>query len=97
MTDTDMPDPLDTLENETPPPPRPAPPGSWNAFTGSDYALATLGALLALAVYLKTLAVTVTGEGGGELVAAASTLGIPHRQATRCGACSVSRSRRSSR
>jgi len=78
MTDTDMPDPLDTLENETPPPPRPAPPGSWNAFTGSDYALATLGALLALAVYLKTLAVTVTGEDSGELVAAASTLGIPH-------------------
>ena len=29
-------------------------------------------------MYLKTLAVTVTGEDSGELVAAASTLGIPH-------------------
>ena len=73
MTDTDRLDSLDAPADDSPPPP-----DSTNAFTGSDYALATLGALLALAVYLKTLALTVTGEDSGELIAAAATLGIPH-------------------
>lgn len=77
MIDTDMPDQLDAPERGSTEP-RPKSYGPWNAFTGSDYALAILGALLALAVYLKTLAVTVTGEDSGELVAAAATLGIPH-------------------
>ena len=77
MIDTDMPDQLDAPDSGSTEP-RPKSYGPWNAFTGSDYALAILGALLALAVYLKTLAVTVTGEDSGELVAAAATLGIPH-------------------
>lgn len=77
MNDMDMPDQLDTPES-TSSPPKPVSYGPWNAFTGSDYALAALGALLTLAVYLKTVAVTVTGEDSGELVAAAATLGIPH-------------------
>ena len=77
MTKTDMPDQLDTPERESSES-RPASYSPWSPFTGSDYALATLGALLTLAVYLKTLAITVTGEDSGELVAAAATLGIPH-------------------
>ena len=77
MTDTDMPDQLDSPESESSKP-SPQSYGPWSAFTQSDYALAMLGALLALAVYLKTVAVTVTGEDSGELIAAAATLGIPH-------------------
>ncbi len=77
MTDTDMPDQLESRESESPKP-SPQSYGPWSAFTQSDYALAMLGALLALAVYLKTVAVTVTGEDSGELIAAAATLGIPH-------------------
>ncbi|MFO7976332.1 MAG: DUF2723 domain-containing protein [Candidatus Hydrogenedentota bacterium] len=77
MTNPDMPDQLDTTEDESSRP-RPVSYGPSTAFSGSDYALATLGAFVTLAVYLKTLAITVTGEDSGELVAAAATLGIPH-------------------
>ncbi len=73
MVNSDRLDSHDAPADASPPPSGPV-----NAFTGSDYALATLGALLALAVYLKTLALTVTGEDSGELIAAAATLGIPH-------------------
>jgi len=43
-----------------------------------DYILAGLLFLLVLAVYVFTLAPTITMEDSGELVTAAATLGIPH-------------------
>ena len=58
-------------------------PGSGSAVSAcapNRYArlVAAVAAFVALAVYLRTLAPTVTGEDAGELVAAAYTLGIPH-------------------
>ncbi|GMV94276.1 MAG: hypothetical protein AMXMBFR82_40540 [Candidatus Hydrogenedentota bacterium] len=47
-------------------------------FDLDDYTVAAFTAVAALAVYLRTLAPTVTGEDSGELIAAAYTLGIPH-------------------
>ena len=70
-----MPDQLDAPEYK-PPELKPGAYGPWAAFTGPDYALAALGALLTLAVYLKTVAVTVTGEDSGELAAAAGAAGM---------------------
>lgn len=52
--------------------------GSRALWTSADYLVAGLAALIALAVYLYTVAPTVTGEDSGELIAAAYTLGIPH-------------------
>jgi hypothetical protein len=43
-----------------------------------DLGLASVAAILAFAVYLRTLAPTITGEDSGELVTAAWTLGVPH-------------------
>lgn len=45
---------------------------------GRDYLLAAAAGVVALIVYLLTLAPTVTGEDSGELIAAAYTLGVPH-------------------
>ncbi len=45
---------------------------------GTDYAVAVWSSLGALAVYVQTLACTVTGEDSGEFIAAALNLGIPH-------------------
>ena len=53
---------------------RPGPP----PFTRGDYRVATVAGLLALLVYVCTLAPTVTGEDSGELIGAAWTLGVPH-------------------
>jgi tetratricopeptide (TPR) repeat protein len=47
-------------------------------FDLDDYTVAAFTAVAAMAVYLRTLAPTVTGEDSGELIAAAYTLGIPH-------------------
>lgn len=49
-----------------------------SADTKSSIIAAALTACVAFCVYLYTLAPTVTGEDGGELAAAAYTLGIPH-------------------
>src|SRR5712692_10174765 len=43
-----------------------------------DALLAAVTGIAALAVYLCTLAPTVTPEDSGELIAAAYTLGVPH-------------------
>lgn len=48
------------------------------AFSRADYAVAAIAAVIALAVYVATLAPTVSGEDSGELIAAAYTLGVPH-------------------
>ncbi|MCP4639045.1 MAG: DUF2723 domain-containing protein [bacterium] len=47
-------------------------------FPGTARLVALAAAACALAVYLLTLAWTVTGEDSGELIAAAHTMGIPH-------------------
>lgn len=47
-------------------------------FTRGDYLAAAIAAAGALAVYLATLAPTVSGEDSGELIAAAYTMGVPH-------------------
>lgn len=47
-------------------------------FARSDYLAAATSALIALIVYLITLAPTITGDDSGEFVTAAYTLGIPH-------------------
>ena len=44
----------------------------------ADWLAAFTAAAAAFGVYLYTVAPTVTGEDGGELIAAAYTLGIPH-------------------
>ena len=44
----------------------------------ADYLAAFLAASASLAVYIRTLAPTVTGEDSGEFITAAWSLGIPH-------------------
>ncbi len=56
-------------------PPAPQPVVS---FARQDYLAATLAAFIALAVYICTLAPTITGDDSGEFITAAYTLGIPH-------------------
>ncbi len=51
---------------------------SGKAFDLDDCTVALFTAVVALAMYLRTLAPTVTGEDSGELIAAAYTMGIPH-------------------
>ena len=46
--------------------------------TRIDYGLAIGTGLLALFLYLVTLAPSVTGEDSGELIGAAYSLGVPH-------------------
>ena len=48
------------------------------AFVRRDYLAAGVAALLALALYIKTLAPSITGDDSGEFVTAAYTLGITH-------------------
>lgn len=55
-------------ENRTEPP----------TFTRGDYGSAAAAGIIALLIYLCTLASTVTGEDSGELIGAAWSLGVPH-------------------
>lgn len=47
-------------------------------FSRGDFAAALVAALLAFALYGRTLGPTITGEDSGEFVVAAYALGIPH-------------------
>ena len=49
-----------------------------NPLTRPDFIAAGVAALIALLIYLRTLAPTITGDDSGEFVAAAYTLGICH-------------------
>ena len=55
-----------------------APEGKERVFHAADYGAALTAALVAMAVYWRTLAPTVTGEDSGEFITAAWSLGIPH-------------------
>lgn len=47
-------------------------------FGPGDFGVALIAALLAFALYVRTLGPTITGEDSGEFVVAAYALGIPH-------------------
>lgn len=67
--------------SENPPPPYTAEaslPIGFASLSKVDYGVAGLAALCALAIYLLTLAPTVSGEDSGELITAAYTLGVAH-------------------
>jgi len=53
-------------------------PDSKPFFTAADLVIAFVGGLVALTLYLLTLAPTISGEDSGEFITAAATLGIAH-------------------
>ena len=67
--------------SESPPPPYTAEAGRPSGLTSlvkADFWVSAFAALCALAIYVITLAPTVSGEDSGELITAAYTLGVAH-------------------